>query len=315
MTEFTKRPDGLIVPAGIKPARLPRRHPALGLAAGIGSSIGLGEARGAGAKRGGHLKLASTAERRTDSLDPATYSGSVSFVIGHLWGDTLVESHPRQALLPAIASSWESSGGCFGLDVQDPERHRFPRRQETHRRRRDRNVEAAFRRRLQVGSARADAVRQGDRGKSRRPRPDADGRQCGPAPPADRLSSHHPARRGVDNPTSPDRHRPYKLASYEAGIRATFEKNTADWRSGPRLCRQRRDHRHERQHGPHCGAFLRAGAFHQRRRSKTVPLLKRAPRVEILQTSGKGFYSFLIALRHGPLRQQRPEARAEICHR
>ncbi len=45
MTEFTKRPDGLIVPAGINRRGFLAGTAALGLAAGIGSSIGLGEAR------------------------------------------------------------------------------------------------------------------------------------------------------------------------------------------------------------------------------------------------------------------------------
>ncbi|RVG05967.1 twin-arginine translocation signal domain-containing protein, partial [Sinorhizobium meliloti] len=110
MTEFTKRPDGLIVPAGINRRGFLAGTAALGLAAGIGSSIGLGEARAQEPKRGGHLKLGLDGGATTDSLDPASYSGSVSFVIGHLWGDTLVESHPETgAPLPAIASSWESS--------------------------------------------------------------------------------------------------------------------------------------------------------------------------------------------------------------
>ncbi|RVH86534.1 ABC transporter substrate-binding protein, partial [Sinorhizobium medicae] len=110
MTEFTKRPDGLIVPAGINRRGFLAGTAALGIAAGLGSSLVGGEARAQEPKRGGHLKLGLDGGATTDSLDPASYSGSVSFVIGHLWGDTLVESHPETgAPLPSIASSWESS--------------------------------------------------------------------------------------------------------------------------------------------------------------------------------------------------------------
>ena len=46
----------------------------------------------------------------SDTLDPATYSASVLFVVGRLWGDTLVESHPETgAPVPSLAASWEPS--------------------------------------------------------------------------------------------------------------------------------------------------------------------------------------------------------------
>ena len=99
MTDFTKRPDGLLVPTGVTPAGISRRGflagtAAIGLAAGLGGTLTAKDARAEEPKRGGHLKLGLKGGATTDSLDPAAYSGSVSFVIGHLWGDTLVESDP-----------------------------------------------------------------------------------------------------------------------------------------------------------------------------------------------------------------------------
>ena len=45
-----------------------------------------------------------------DTLDPALASASVSFVIGHCWGDTLIESDPKTGeALPSLAESWSPS--------------------------------------------------------------------------------------------------------------------------------------------------------------------------------------------------------------
>ena len=49
-------------------------------------------------KRGGHLKLGINGAASTDSLDPASYSGSFNFLVGHSWGDTLVESTDERDL-------------------------------------------------------------------------------------------------------------------------------------------------------------------------------------------------------------------------
>ncbi|HVK92797.1 MAG TPA: ABC transporter substrate-binding protein, partial [Mycoplana sp.] len=110
MTEFTKRPNGLIVPTSINRRGFLAGTAALGLAAGLGATMAAGEAQANEPKRGGHLKLGLKGGAATDVLDPATYTASVLFVIGRLWGDTLVETDPQTgSALPSIATSWEPS--------------------------------------------------------------------------------------------------------------------------------------------------------------------------------------------------------------
>src|SRR5262249_33130784 len=88
--------------------------------------------------------------------------------------------------------------------------------------------------------------------------------------------------------------------SFEAGVRATFEKNPNDWRSdrgyvgsieiiGMNDATARI-------------AALSAGQVHYINRidPKTVALLKRAPNVEILTTSGRGHYVFIMHCNTAP---------------
>ncbi|CAN7353167.1 ABC transporter substrate-binding protein [Ensifer adhaerens] len=300
MTEFTKRPDGLLIPASLASTGLSRRGflagtAALGLAAGFGGTLAATDARAQEPKRGGHLKLGLKGGATTDSLDPAAYSGSVSFVIGHLWGDTLVESDPKTgAPLPALAESWEPSA--------DASEWTFKIRGD---------VSFHDGSKLTVADVVATLKRHADEGsksgalglmRSIKTIEEKAGSLVltlteGNADLPLLLTDYHliiQPKGGVDNPASPVGTGPYKLASYEAGLRATFEKNADDWRSDrgfvdsveiivmndttARI------------------AALSSGQVHfiNNIDPKTVPLLKRAPRVEILRTSGKGFYSFLM---------------------
>ena len=87
------------------------RTAALGFAAtASGLLLPQGAARADEPKRGGHLKLGLNGGATTDSLDTATYSGAVLFVIGRTWGDTLIETHPTTGeALPSLAESWTST--------------------------------------------------------------------------------------------------------------------------------------------------------------------------------------------------------------
>lgn len=295
MTEFTKRPDGLLVPAGISRRGFLAGTAALGLTAGLGGTLTAKDAQAQEPKHGGHLKLGLKGGATTDSLDPAAYSGSVSFVIGHLWGDTLVESDPKTgAPLAALAESWEPSADAS---------------QWTFKIRSDVSFHDGSK--LTVADVVATLKRHADEGsksgalglmRSIKTIEEKGGALVltlteGNADLPLLLTDYHliiQPRGGVDNPASPIGTGPYKLASYEAGLRATFEKNAVDWRSDrgfvdsveiivmndttARI------------------AALSSGQVHfiNNIDPKTVPLLKRAPRVEILRTAGKGFYSFLM---------------------
>ena len=99
---------------------------------------------------------------------------------------------------------------------------------------------------------------------------------------------------GVDDPLASIGTGPYKMTSFEPGVRATFEKNADDWRTdrgyvdsieiiGMNDATARI-------------AALSSGQVHYINRvdPKTVDLLKRAPNVEILSTAGRGHYVFIM---------------------
>lgn len=295
MTEFTKRPDGLIVPAGINRRGFLAGTAALGLAAGLGTSLVAGEAHAQEPKRGGHLKLGLKGGAATDVLDPATYSASVLFVIGRLWGDTLVETDPKTgAPLPSIATSWEPSADASvwtfkirnDITFHDGKKMTIADVVATFKRHSDEGSKSGALGLMQsiktIEDKAGDLVLTLTEGNADLPL---------------LLTDYHlviQPNGGLDNPAAAIGTGPYKLTGYEAGVRATFEKNADDWRSDrgfvdsveiivmndatARI------------------AALSSGQVHfiNNIDPKTVPLLKRAPKVEILRSAGKGFYSFLM---------------------
>ena len=81
---------------------------ALGLVAAAGSLASPATAQTP--VRGGQLRLGLDGGASADTLDPALASASVNFVIAHCWGDTLVESDPKTgAAVPSLAESWSPS--------------------------------------------------------------------------------------------------------------------------------------------------------------------------------------------------------------
>lgn len=268
---------------------------ALGLAATFGGTMAAGRAQAQEPKRGGHLKLGLKGGAATDTLDPATYSASVLFVIGHLWGDTLVESDPKTgAPLPSIAISWEPSADAsvWTFKIRDDISFHDGRKMTVA------DVIATLKRHSDEGS------KSGALGLMRSIKTiEEKGGDLvltlseGNADLPLLLTDYHLIIQpggGVEKPDSPIGTGPYKLTNFEAGIRATFEKNADDWRSDrgfvdsveiivmndatARI------------------AALSSGQVHfiNNIDPKTVPLLKRAPNVEIIRNAGKGFYSFLM---------------------
>ena len=71
-------------------------------------------------QRGGHLKLGLNGGATTDSLDPATYSGAVLFVIGRTWGDTLVEIRSRDRR--SRCRRWPNPGSLPPTPTSGPSR-------------------------------------------------------------------------------------------------------------------------------------------------------------------------------------------------
>ncbi|MDI7862170.1 ABC transporter substrate-binding protein [Rhizobiaceae bacterium n13] len=267
----------------------------LGLSATAAGSLFATASRADEPKRGGHLKLGLQGGAATDSLDPASYSGSVAFVIGHCWGDTLVESDPATGgPLPSLAESWESSPDASvwtfkmrkGVQFHDGKPLTVA------------DVVATIKRHSDAGSkSGALGLLSSVKGIEDKAGDLVITLSEGNADLPLILTDYHlviQPNGGVDDPLACIGTGPYKLTSFQAGVRATFEKNASDWRSdrgfvGSVEIIVMND-------ATARIAALSSGQVHfiNSIEPKTVELLKRAPTVEILRTPGKGFYSFLM---------------------
>ncbi|MGV8935651.1 MAG: ABC transporter substrate-binding protein [Allorhizobium sp.] len=268
---------------------------ALGLAAGLGAGFQTGSAFAQEPKRGGHLKLGLKGGAATDTLDPATYSASVLFVVGHLWGDTLVESDPKTgAALPSIASSWEPSADASvwtfkirdDIAFHDGSKMTVADVIATLKRHSDKDSKSGAL--GLMSSIKTIEEKAGDLMLTL-----TEGNADLPLLLTDYHLIVQPGG-GIENATAAIGTGPYKLKSFEAGVRATFEKNAEDWRddrgfvdSVEIIVMNDTTARI---------AALSSGQVHfiNNVDPKTVPLLKRAPNVEIVRNAGKGFYSFLM---------------------
>jgi peptide/nickel transport system substrate-binding protein len=265
----------------------------LGLSAAAGPLVS--PARAQTPVRGGQLRMGLEGGASADTLDPALASASVSFVIGHCWGDTLIESDPKTGeALPSLAESWSPSTDAKvwtfkirkGVQFHDGKPLTVTDAVETLRRHAgaksqsgalgllsgiDRIEEQAGDLVVTLKEANADL----------------------PLVLTDYHLQIQPGG-GVDKPAAGIGTGPYKLVAYEPGIRAEFEKNKDDWNKDRGfvdsvLITVMNDLTART-------SALRSGQvdFINVIEPKVVPLLKRVPGVEILRTSGKGFYAFLM---------------------
>ncbi|AUG55508.1 ABC transporter substrate-binding protein [Thalassospira marina] len=246
-------------------------------------------------KRGGHLKLGLQGGSATDIIDPAKSQSQFTFVMGRNWGDTLVESHPHDGTaVPALAESWESSADASTWTFKIRKGVQFHNGKELtiddvvktlHRHTDEKSESGALGILKSITEIKAD----GDKLVVSLTEGNADLPLL--------LTDYHLVIQpsgGVDEPNSAIGTGPYKLKTYDAGVRATFEKNENDWRSDrgyvdsiEMIVMNDATAR---------VAALSSGQVHYINRvdPKTVSLLKRAPTVDILQTSGRGHYVFIM---------------------
>lgn len=246
-------------------------------------------------KKGGHLRLGLKGGASTDSLDPATYTSSVMFVAGRTWGDTLVETHPTTgAPVPSLAESWEPSADALVWTFKIRKDVKFHNGDAmkvedvvaTLKRHSD---EASKSGALGLLSSITGIESKGGDLLITLKEANADLPLI--------LSDYHlliQPNGGLDDPSAPIGTGPYKLTNFQPGVRLTFERNKDDWRS-------------DRGYADSVEiivmndatarvAALSSGQVHLINSidAKTVGLMKRAPKVEVLNTPGKGFYSFLM---------------------
>lgn len=274
----------------------------LALAGGTTGFLSLtGAAMAQAPQRGGHLKIGLEGGASTDSLDPASYSSTVSFVVGRTWGDTLVETSPTDgSARPSLATEWKPSadasqwtfkirddvkfhnGDKMTLDdvVASIQRHTDSKSQS--------GAFGLLRSVVKIEAVNNELVITLKEGSADLPLI---------------MSDYHliiQPKGGVDNPLAGIGTGPYKVESYQAGVRALFSKNKDDWRSD----RGYVDSVEILSMNDTTAriAALSSGQVHYVNRvdPKTISLLKRSPNVEILSTSGKGFYCFPMHCNSAP---------------
>nr|WP_321455427.1 ABC transporter substrate-binding protein [uncultured Cohaesibacter sp.] len=244
-------------------------------------------------KKGGHLKLGIKGGAATDILDPALSSGSVTFLLNHLWGDKIVGSDPETgAPLPSLAEAWESTPDATvwtfkirkGVAFHDGSTMGVHDVVQTLKRHTDQDAKSGalglLRSIKSVEEKAGDMVITLTESNADLPL---------------LLTDYHlmvQPNGGYDDANAGIGTGPYKLESFEAGIRATFVKNENDWDDS----RGHVDSVEVIVMNDNTAriAALSSGQVHFINfvEPKTINLLKRAPNVEILQTHAKGYYSF-----------------------
>ena len=245
------------------------RAAALGVTATFANSLLASAARAEGPVKGGILKAGLVGGESTNSLDPALFMTQVPFAFGKMWGEMIVELSPDGALEYRIAEEIGSSDDAKIWTLQDPRRRRVPQRQDGDRRGRGRHARAPFRREVEIRRARLHEGHREHQGQRQGSRPHAEGAECRPALPAQRLSPDHPAERRQGRRRRRHRHRPLQGRGQRAGRapwRRALRQLLAGRQDGP--CRPGRDHRHQRRDGAHLGAAGRPGPHDQPRRAE-----------------------------------------------
>ena len=301
MSDFTKHLGNEVRRGGMSRREFMGRALAAGVSLTLASQLYATNAAAQEPQRGGALKLGLEGGAATDVLDPAKALSQVMFVVGRNWGDTLVESDPLSgAAVPALAESWEPSADAKtwtfkirqGVTFHDGKALTVDDVVATLKRHTDEKSESGALGVMQtIGDIKADGgnlvitLAEGN---------------------ADLpllLSDYHliiQPNGGVDDPNKAVGTGPFKLASFEPGVRVTFEKNPNDWR-------QDRGYVDSVEiivinDATARVAALSSGQVHYVNRvdPKTVSLLSRAPTVEVLTTSGRGHYVFIMHCNTAP---------------
>ncbi|HEY0125153.1 MAG TPA: ABC transporter substrate-binding protein, partial [Rhizobium sp.] len=301
MNDYTKHLASRVTSGGLSRREFMGRAMAAGMTLALADTLFTESAMAAEPKRGGHLKLGLEGGAATDSKDPAKFLSQFMFCVGRCWGDMLVESDPLTgAAVPALAESWEPSADATvwtlkirkGVKFHDGKDLTVDDVIKTLQRHTDEKSESGalgvMKSIKSIEEKGGDLVLTLTEGNADLPL---------------LLSDYHLIIQpggGIENPNAGIGTGPYKVASFEPGVRVTFEKNAEDWRSDrgyvdsveiivmndatARI------------------AALSSGQVHYINRvdPKTVSLLQRAPNIEILSTSGRGHYVFIMHCNTAP---------------
>ncbi|WJR68997.1 ABC transporter substrate-binding protein [Neorhizobium sp. CSC1952] len=301
MNDFTKYLAGRVTAGGMNRREFMGRAMAAGLTLAAASQLFTESAEAQQPKKGGHLKLGLEGAAATDSRDPAKALSQFMFVVSRCWGDMIVEAEPLTGKpVPALAESWEPSPDAVtwtfkirsGVKFHNGKTLTVDDIVATLRRHTDEKAESGA---LGVMKSIKDIKADGDNLVLTLTEGNADLPLL--------LTDYHlvvQPNGGVDDPNAMIGTGPYKVASFEPGVRATFEKNADDWRSDRGFVDS--VELIAMNDATARIAALSSGQVHYINRvdPKTVALLKRAPTVEILSTSGRGHYVFIMHCNTAP---------------
>jgi len=295
MNDFTKYLAGRVTAGGLSRREFMGRAMTAGMTLTAASHLFAISAAAQTPKKGGHIKLGLEGGAATDSIDPAKATSQVMFCAVRTWGDTLVETHPEtRAPIPSLAESWSPSPDAVvwtfkirkGVQFHDGKEMTTDDVVATLKRHSDEKAESGalgvMKSIKSIENKGGDLVVTLESGNADLPQI---------------FTDYHlviQPNGGVDDPTAGVGTGPYKVTSFQPGVRMTFERHANDWRSDRGFADTvefitMND-------GTARVAALSSGQVHYINRvdPKTVALLKRAPNVEILTTSGGGHYVFIM---------------------
>lgn len=286
--------------------RLSRRHflgraAALGISAGTANVLLATAAHAAGPVKGGTLRVGSSGGAATDSLDPARASSQVPYFMNRAWGEELNRLMPNGDLEPKLATEWGSSPDAKVWTFKIRKGVQFHNGKEMT----PDDVVATLERHMgpDTKSGALGVLRGIDSVKK-----DGDtvvvALKAGNADLPYLLNDYHlviQPNGGKDAPAAAIGTGPYKLASFEPGVRFVGQRNPNYWAP------QQRGHAETLEiivlnDNTARMAALQSGRVHMVNRvdPKIVDMLKRAPGVKVVNAAGKGYYCFLAHCNTAP---------------
>jgi peptide/nickel transport system substrate-binding protein len=272
-------------------------------AAGAVASLGLAvspQAAMAQAKQGGTLVMGIGGGESTDSLDPGIAASPVPFMVNHTWGDTIVNVTADGQIAMRLAESMSANADATvwtfkirsGVKFHDGTDMTVEDVAQTFRRHSDENAKSGA---FGIMQGISEIKVEGDSVVFTLSTGNADLPYL--------LSDYHlivQPNGGYDNPTAGIGTGPYKVVSYEPGVRGAFEKNTADWDTARGF--------YDKveilviNDATARTAALQAGQVHMINRvdPKVAKLLARAPGLQVKNVSGRGHYVFIMHANTAP---------------
>ena len=277
------------------------RAAALGMSAAAANALLASAAQAAGPRKGGTLKIGLQGGAATDSLDPALAANQLTFHVNRMWGEELVRLSPTGQLMPYLATEWRSSPDAKAWVFKIRKGVQFHNGKEmtaddvvaTMQRHSGPNTKSGA-----LGIMRGvDSVsRDGDTVIFTLKDASADFPYL--------LTDYHLLIQpggGNDNPKAAIGTGPYKIATFEPGVRVIGERFKNYWAANTRGHAEQVELTVLNDSTARTAA-LQSGRVHiiNRVDPKVVDLIKRAPGVAIQSASGRGHYVFIAHCNTAP---------------